>query len=102
MKHPVDQLVRHTNSAVDIRTVFGQIGTFWLQLSWPDPETSYVFVNRMLDDVCKSAIFYAEKMCARAAGNLRPEEEDDLTEKVFKIFLFMGGSPDLVVKVGNS
>ena len=56
----------------------------------------------MLDDVCKSAIFYAEKMCARAAGNLRPEEEDDLTEKVFKIFLFMGGSPDLVVKVGNS
>ena len=72
----MDQLVRHTNSAVDIRTVFGQIATFWHQLSWPDPETSYVFVSRMLDDVCKSAIFYAEKMCAKAGEqNATPEDE---------------------------
>ncbi len=37
------------------------------QLNWPEPETSYVFVSRMLDDVCKSAMFYAEKMYAKAA-----------------------------------
>jgi hypothetical protein len=39
----------------------------FFQLNWPEPETSYVFVSRMLDDVCKSAMFYAEKMYAKAA-----------------------------------
>eukprot|EP00095_Tigriopus_kingsejongensis_P000958 maker-scaffold83_size396513-snap-gene-0.15 protein:Tk00958 transcript:maker-scaffold83_size396513-snap-gene-0.15-mRNA-1 annotation:"conserved hypothetical protein" len=62
---PVDELVKHTSSAVDIRTVLGQIKTFWHQLKWPDPETAYVFVSRILDDVCRAAIFYAEKMCAK-------------------------------------
>ena len=38
----------------------------FFQLNWPEPETSYVFVSRMLDDVCKSAMFYAEKMYAKA------------------------------------
>ena len=59
---PVDDLVRHTTSAVDIRTVFGQIRTFWKQLKWPDPETGFVFISRILDDVCRAAIFYAERM----------------------------------------
>ena len=38
--------VLHTSSAVDIRTVIGQIETFWLQLRWPDAETAYVFISR--------------------------------------------------------
>jgi len=42
----------------------------------------------MLDDVCKSAIFYAEKMCARAAGNTRAEEEEDLSVKVLNWISF--------------
>ena len=49
----VDDLVRHTSSAVDIRTVFAQIKTFWMQLQWPDAETAYVFISRILDDVCR-------------------------------------------------
>ena len=63
---PVDDLSSHTSSAVDLRTVLNQIKTFWLQLSWPDVETSYVFISRIMDDVCKAIIFYAEKMCAKA------------------------------------
>jgi len=49
-----------------VRTVLCQIRTFWLQLSWPDVETSYVFISRILDDVCRAIIFYADKMCAKA------------------------------------
>lgn len=59
---PVDTMVQHTSSAVDIRTVFAQIGTFWHQLKWPDPESGFVFISRILDDVCRAAIFYAERM----------------------------------------
>ena len=63
---PVDELSHHSSSAVDVRTVLSQIRTFWGQLSWPDSETSYVFISRIMDDVCRAVIFYAEKMCAKA------------------------------------
>ena len=46
LKRTVDDLVPHTSSAVDIRTVIGQIETFWRQLRWPDAETAYVFISR--------------------------------------------------------
>ena len=62
---PVDELVQHTSSAVDIKLVFGQIRTFWNQLSWPDAETAYVFVSRILDDLCKATIFYGDRMCQK-------------------------------------
>lgn len=63
---PVDDISHHSSSAVDVRTVLSQIRTFWTQLSWPDVETSYVFISRILDDVCRAIIFYADKMCAKA------------------------------------
>ena len=47
----------HTSSAVHIRIVFGQLRTFWNQLAWPDAETAYVFVSRILDDICKGKYF---------------------------------------------
>ena len=48
---PVDELSSHSSSAVDIRTVLSQIRTFWTQLSWPDVETSYVFISRIMVSV---------------------------------------------------
>ena len=65
----VDDMVMHTSSAVDIRTVFGQVRTFWTQLAWPDPETAYVFVSRILDDICKASVVYARKLVSKCAGN---------------------------------
>lgn len=46
---PVDDLVKHTSSAVDIRTVLMQIKTFWAQLCWPDVESSYAYISKILD-----------------------------------------------------
>ena len=65
LSKPVDEMVLHTTSAVDIRTVFGQVRTFWNQLAWPDPETAYVFVSRILDDICKASIVYAKKLVSK-------------------------------------
>jgi len=64
---PVDDLVKHSSSAVDIRTVLMQIKTFWAQLSWPDVESSYAYISKILDDVCKTTIFYADKMVERVS-----------------------------------
>ena len=46
---PVDEFVKHSSSAVDIKTVLVQIKTFWQQLSWPDVEASYAFISKILD-----------------------------------------------------
>jgi hypothetical protein len=45
----VDELVKHSSSAVDIRTVLSQIKTFWQQLDWPDVESAYAFISKILD-----------------------------------------------------
>lgn len=76
LEHPVDDMVMHTSSAVDIRTVFGQVRTFWNQLAWPDPETAYVFVSRILDDICKASIVYAKKLVIKITNlaNRKPLE----------------------------
>ena len=34
-------------------------------MSWPDAETAYVFISRILDDLCKAAIFYGDRMCQK-------------------------------------
>ena len=51
-----------------------QIKTFWAQLCWPDVESSYAYISKILDDVCKTTIFYADKMVERvgAAQNQTP------------------------------
>ncbi len=77
----VDELVRHTGSAVDVQTVLGQIGTFWRQLEWPDAETGYVFVSRILDDVCRATLFYAEAMGEKAKRKEEEAEEDESEEE---------------------
>jgi hypothetical protein len=45
----VDELVKHSSSAVDIRTVLIQIKTFWQQLDWPDVEESHTYISKILD-----------------------------------------------------
>ena len=46
---PVDELVQHSSSAVDLRTVLIQIKTFWKELNWPDVEESYALLSKILD-----------------------------------------------------
>ncbi len=67
-----------------------QIGTFWRQLEWPDSETSYVFVSRILEDVCRATLFYAENMSDKIGGRGgsqnadKSEDECDDGESVVK------------------
>ncbi|KAK7866890.1 hypothetical protein R5R35_006050 [Gryllus longicercus] len=59
---PVSDSVKHSSSAIDTLGIFNQIKIFWQQLAWPDVEGSYVFVAKIIDDICHSSVYYANIM----------------------------------------
>ncbi|XP_051878181.1 BAI1-associated protein 3 isoform X2 [Pristis pectinata] len=63
---PVDALSKHSSSAVDVVTCFTQIKSFWLQLAWPDPMGAFVFVTKITDDICNTAVMYSEMIRQKA------------------------------------
>ncbi|XP_057330186.1 protein unc-13 homolog 4B isoform X3 [Microplitis mediator] len=63
---PVDSSVQYSSSAVDTLTIFYQIKVFWTQLAWPDIEGSYTFIAKIIDDICKCTISYADMMASKA------------------------------------
>uniref|UniRef100_A0A182VXG9 Uncharacterized protein n=1 Tax=Anopheles minimus TaxID=112268 RepID=A0A182VXG9_9DIPT len=62
---PVDETVKYSSSAVDTLAIFYQIKIFWQQLAWPDVEGAYIFVAKIVDDICRCCVFYADRMSAR-------------------------------------
>ncbi|XP_058172092.1 protein unc-13 homolog 4B-like [Anopheles ziemanni] len=62
---PVDETVKFSSSAVDTLDIFHQIKIFWQQLAWPDVEGAYIFVAKIVDDICRCCVFYADQVSAR-------------------------------------
>lgn len=65
---PVDENVKYSSSAVDTLAIFYQIKIFWQQLAWPDVEGAYMFVGKIVDDICRCCVFYADRMADRVEG----------------------------------
>ncbi|XP_071625523.1 protein unc-13 homolog 4B isoform X1 [Temnothorax longispinosus] len=83
----VDNSVQYSSSAVDTLTTFYQIKVFWTQLAWPDVEGSYTFVARIIDDICKCSMAYADKMAVKAELTTELEQlsQSSVYEKRFTI-----------------
>ncbi|KAF7409997.1 hypothetical protein HZH68_004378 [Vespula germanica] len=83
----IDNTVKYTSSAVDTLTIFYQIKVFWTQLAWPDVEGSYTFVTKIIDDICKCSIAYADKMATKAETTTDLEQltESSVYEKKFLV-----------------
>lgn len=64
----VDETVKYSSSAVDTLAIFYQIKIFWQQLDWPDVEGCYMFVSKIIDDICRCCEFYANRMSMRVEG----------------------------------
>ncbi len=85
------------------RIVLSQIKTFWHQLQWPDSETSYAFISRIIDDSCQAVMFYADQMRAKVEQRLQEavgddrEEEEDGEGQVVKEELFFSREQCLAV-----
>ncbi|XP_061378434.1 protein unc-13 homolog 4B isoform X2 [Danaus plexippus] len=65
---PVDANVKYSSSGVDTLAIFYQIKIFWQQLAWPDVEGCYAFVAKIIDDICRCCVFFAERMSSRVEG----------------------------------
>ncbi|XP_030370061.1 protein unc-13 homolog 4B isoform X2 [Scaptodrosophila lebanonensis] len=61
----VDETVKYSSSAVDTLAIFYQIKIFWQQLDWPEVEGAYTFVAKIVNDICRCCIFYAQRMSRR-------------------------------------
>jgi hypothetical protein len=61
----VDATVKYSSSAVDTLAIFYQIRIFWQQLAWPNAEGAFIFVSKIVDDICRCCTFYATKMAER-------------------------------------
>ncbi|XP_063906975.1 protein unc-13 homolog 4B isoform X3 [Zophobas morio] len=79
---PVDTSVKYSSSAVDTLTIFYQVKVFWQQLSWPDVEGCYTFIAKIIDDICRCCVFYAERMSMRVDGM---GDKDNIYEKKFEV-----------------
>lgn len=78
----VDDTVKYSSSAVDTLAIFYQIKIFWEQLDWPDVEGSYMFVGKIVDDICKCCIFYADRMSQKVEGL---GDVENVYEKKFEV-----------------
>ncbi|XP_066997069.2 protein unc-13 homolog 4B isoform X2 [Anabrus simplex] len=79
---PVDDTVKYSSSAVDTLAIYYQIKIFWKQLSWPDVEGSYTFIAKIIDDICRCSVFYADKMSKKVEGI---GESQNVFEKKFEV-----------------
>lgn len=61
----VDATVKYSSSAVDTLAIFYQIRIFWQQLAWPSAEGAFIFVSKIVDDICRCCTFYADTMADR-------------------------------------
>ncbi|XP_023298008.2 protein unc-13 homolog 4B isoform X1 [Lucilia cuprina] len=71
----VDETVKYSSSAVDTLAIFYQIKIFWQQLDWPEAEGSYTFVAKIVDDICRCCVFYAQRMSRRVESLTRDNSE---------------------------
>jgi BAI1-associated protein 3 len=78
----VDSTVKYSSSAVDTLAIFYQIRIFWQQLAWPNAEGAFIFVSKIVDDICRCCVFYADKMAERVdqLGNV-----ETVYEKKFQV-----------------
>ncbi|XP_034941538.1 protein unc-13 homolog 4B isoform X4 [Chelonus insularis] len=80
---PVDSSVQYSSSAVDTLTIFYQIKVFWNQLAWPDIEGSYTFIAKIIDDICKCSISYADMMASKAEKVDQQHQESENSSSVY-------------------
>ncbi|XP_049820275.1 protein unc-13 homolog 4B isoform X3 [Aethina tumida] len=78
----VDSTVKYSSSAVDALTIFYQVKVFWQQLNWPDVESSYTFIAKIIDDICRCSVFYADQMSQKVDGL---GDQENIYEKKFEV-----------------
>ncbi|XP_078492943.1 BAI1-associated protein 3-like [Ciona intestinalis] len=80
----VDDIVKHTSSAVDTIGCLTGIMTFWRSLVWPDPVDAYTIALRLTDDMANAVECYADLVHGKLkqVGFFDEEGQFDVTEEL--------------------
>lgn len=62
---PMDEMVKYSTSSVDTLAIFQTIKKFWVHLNWPDVESAYTFMAKIVDNICHCCVLYADGMADR-------------------------------------
>lgn len=62
----VDAAAKCSSSAVNTLEILHEIKHFWDELDWPDIESSYLYVCKIIDDTCRCCLFYVGRLAKRA------------------------------------
>lgn len=55
----IDEMVKHSTSALDVTWCLRQICTFWAELDWENPTDLYMFLVRITDVISECCILYS-------------------------------------------
>uniref|UniRef100_H2ZHP5 C2 domain-containing protein n=1 Tax=Ciona savignyi TaxID=51511 RepID=H2ZHP5_CIOSA len=80
----VDEIVKHTSSALTFSNFLLYVVTFWRSLSWPDPVDAYTIALRLTDDMANALECYADLVHnkLKAVGFFDEEGQFDVTEEL--------------------
>ncbi|CAK8687755.1 unnamed protein product [Clavelina lepadiformis] len=80
----LDDIVKHTSSAVDTIGCLTGVVTFWSNLQWPDPVDAYTIALRLTDDMASSIESYADLIHRKlsSVGFFDDEGQFDVTEEL--------------------
>ncbi|ELU07462.1 hypothetical protein CAPTEDRAFT_226475 [Capitella teleta] len=80
----VDGHVKQSTSAVDVACCFGQVVDFWKSIDWPDYAGAYPFVQKITEDLCYGATYYADRIHEKLkqAGYYDEIGQFDVTEQL--------------------
>ena len=56
----IDDMVKHSTSAVDVTWCLSQICIFWKRLDWPDPSDAFMFLTQITEVVGECGMYYAD------------------------------------------
>ncbi|XP_051244026.1 BAI1-associated protein 3 isoform X2 [Dicentrarchus labrax] len=76
------QHAKHSSSAVEVTTCFGQVREIWLQLAWPDSAGAFIFITRLTDNFCSEAVCYSEMITRKIERNQQGQDHKSFTVQI--------------------
>ncbi|XP_039273760.2 protein unc-13 homolog D-like [Styela clava] len=80
----MDDIVKHSSSAVDAIACLDSVVTFWLRIKWPDLMDGFLIATRIAEDISNGAELYADLVHdkLKAVGYFDDEGQFDVTEEL--------------------
>ncbi|KAF4518247.1 hypothetical protein B566_EDAN010393 [Ephemera danica] len=59
---PIHEYTNYSASVINVLTCFNQMKTDWQNIGWPDVKSSYIFLEKIIDNTRVCSEFYVERL----------------------------------------